>query len=109
MHRRSTQTVAHIWLVLMVLAYVVPIWLMIVTSFRSPSGGGVFRDWSPFSLKAFVPYAPDFHGYATLFGVGSAFPQALLNTLMVCAITVVVGTVINMLAGFSFAYFDFKG
>ena len=109
MHRRSTQIVAHTWLVLLVLAYLVPIWLMIVTSFRSPNGGGVFRDWSPFSIKAFIPYEPDFAGYLTLFGPGSAFPQALLNTLVVCAITLVVGTAINMLAGFTFAYFDFRG
>jgi ABC-type glycerol-3-phosphate transport system permease component len=108
MHKRKSQAVAHIWLIIMVLIYVIPIWLMIVTSVRSPIGG-VFRDWSPFKLQAFVPYNPDFAGYATLFGEGSIFPTALVNTLIVCAVTVVVGTVINLLAGFAFSYFDFAG
>jgi ABC-type glycerol-3-phosphate transport system permease component len=109
MRRRSTQTVAHGWLILVVLVYLIPIVLMIVTSFRSPAGGGVFRDWSPFSFKAFIPYDPDFDGYRQLFAEGSTFPQAMLNTLIVCAITLFVGTIVNMLAGFTFAYFDFRG
>ena len=108
MRKRKSQAVAHIWLVIMVLIYVVPIWLMIVTSFRSPVGG-VFRDWSPFKIQAFVPYSPDFSGYTSLFAAGSVFRQALVNTLIVCAVTVVVGTIVNLLAGFAFAYFDFKG
>jgi ABC-type glycerol-3-phosphate transport system permease component len=109
MRRRSSQAVAHSWLVIVVLVYLVPILLMVVTSFRSPTDGGVFRDWSPFSFKAFIPYSPDLDGYRQLFAAGSQFPQALLNTLLVCAITLVVGTALNMLAGFAFAYFDFRG
>jgi multiple sugar transport system permease protein/putative chitobiose transport system permease protein len=109
MRRRTTQIFAHSWLVLLVLVYVIPIWLMIVTSFRSPTGGGVFRDWSPFSFKAFIPYNPDLSGYKTLFAAGSYFPQALVNTLIVCAVTLVVGTIINLLAGFTFSYFEFPG
>jgi ABC-type glycerol-3-phosphate transport system permease component len=92
----------------MVAVYAVPIWLMIVTSLRSPVGG-VFRDWSPFKLRAFIPYGPDFDGYTKLFQEGSVFAPALVNTLVVCLVTVVVGCLINMLAGFAFAYFDFRG
>jgi ABC-type glycerol-3-phosphate transport system permease component len=109
MRRRSSQALAHTWLVLMVLIYVVPIWLMISTSFRSPAGGGVFRDWSPFSFRAFIPDHPDFDGYRTLFADGSTFPHALVNTLIVCVITLTVGTIVSLLAGFAFAYFDFRG
>jgi putative chitobiose transport system permease protein len=108
MRKRKSQAVAHTWLIVMVLVYIVPIWLMIVTSMRSPQGG-VFRDWSPFKWQAFIPYDPDFSGYATLFGEGSVFPQSLLNTLIVCTVTVVVGTIVSLLAGFTFAYFDFPG
>lgn len=106
MRKRKSQSVAHTWLVLMALIYVVPIWLMIVTSLRSPLGG-VFRDWSPFKLRAFLPYKPDFSPYLQLFANGSEFRTALINTLFVCLITVVVGSAVNMLAGFAFAYFDF--
>jgi ABC-type glycerol-3-phosphate transport system permease component len=108
MHKRRQRTVAHIWLIAMVAVYAVPIWLMIVTSLRSPVGG-VFRDWSPFKLRAFIPYGPDFDGYTKLFQEGSVFAPALVNTLVVCLVTVVVGCLINMLAGFAFAYFDFRG
>jgi len=106
MRKRRSQVAAHTWLALMALIYVVPIWLMIVSSLRSPLGG-VFRDWSPFKLQAFVPYNPDFDPYVQLFADGSEFRIALINTLFVCSITVVVGSAVNMLAGFAFAYFDF--
>lgn len=109
MRRRTTQIVSHTWLILLVLVYLVPVWLMVVTSFRGPEGGGVFRDWSPFSFRAFLPLHPDLGGYRTLFAAGSTFPHALVNTLIVCAITLVVGTAVNLLAGFAFAYFDFRG
>lgn len=106
MRKRRSQAVAHTWLVLLVFIYVGPIWLMIVTSLRSPTGG-VFRDWSPFRLRALVPDHPDFDPYRQLFANGSEFRTALLNTLFVCLVTVVAGTAVNMLAGFAFAYFEF--
>ena len=106
MRKRGQAAVAHIWLIVMVAVYAIPIWLLIVTSLRSPQGG-VFRDWSPFKLQAFIPYDPDLDGYAKLFQDGSVFGPALVNTLIVCLVTVVVGCIVNMLAGFVFAYFDF--
>jgi multiple sugar transport system permease protein/putative chitobiose transport system permease protein len=92
----------------MVLVYSVPVWLMIVTSVRS-SEGGVFRDWSPFKFQAFIPSSPSLDGYREVLAAGSLFRASLVNTLVVCAITVVVGTTVNFLAGFAFAHFDFPG
>ena len=106
MRDRLSQIVAHGWLVFVALIYSVPIWLMVVTSVRSPSGG-IFRDWSPLTLKAFVPYNPDLSAYGALFSQGSVFGRALLNTLIVCVVTVVVGSAVNIMAAFAFAYFDF--
>lgn len=106
MRRRTRGAVAHTYLILLVLAYLVPIWLMVVTSLRRPEGG-VFRDWQPFRWSALVPYELNWSGYLTVLSEGSIFRAALVNTLVVCAVTVVVGTVINLLAGFAFAYFDF--
>lgn len=108
MRRRRARTLAHAWLIVMVLVYVVPTWLMVVTSVRTPEGG-VFRDWSPFRLRALLPYHPDFSAYTQLFASGAVFGPALLNTVAVCLVTVVVGTFVNMLAGFAFAYFQFPG
>ena len=92
----------------MVLVYLVPVWLMVVTSTRSPEGG-VFRDWSPFSFRAFMPDQPTLDGYREILAPESIFRASLGNTLVVCAVTVVVGTTVNFLAGFSFAHFDFPG
>lgn len=108
MRRRRSRTVAHAWLIVMVLVYIVPTWLMIVTSLRTPEGG-IFRDWSPFKLQALLPYHPDSGAYAQIFSSGSVFGPALANTIVVCLVTVVVGTFVNMLAGFAFAYFQFPG
>ncbi len=106
MRNRGSQVVGHTWLIIMALIYSVPIWLMVVTSLRKPTGG-IFRDWSPFALKALVPYSPDFGAYGDLFSNGSFFGTALLNTLIVCAVTVAAGSAVNMMAAFAFAYFDF--
>lgn len=107
--RKRSQIVAHTYLVLMVAVYLVPVWLMIVTSTRSQESGGVFRDWSPFKFQAFLPTAPTLDGYRDVLAQGSIFRDSLLNTLIVCAVTVVVGTTVNFLAGFAFAHFDFPG
>lgn len=106
--RRRSRALAHAYLIGMVLVYFVPVWLMVVTSTRS-SEGGVFRDWSPFQLRALVPYGANFDGYRDVLAEGSIFRSSLINTLLVCAIIVVVGTTVNFMAGFAFAYFDFKG
>lgn len=108
MRKGKSRAVAHLFLILMSLAYLIPVWLMIVTSLRSPAGG-VFRDWQPFKLEAFIPYQVDIAGYSSIFADGAIFRTSLLNTLIVCAVTLTVGTTVNLLAGFAFAYFDFPG
>jgi len=107
--RRRSRAVAHIYLVGMVLIYIVPVWLMVVTSTRSSEGGGVFRDWSPFRLQALVPYQIDLGGYRDALAVDSIFRASLVNTLIVCLVVVVAGVAANFLAGFAFAYYDFRG
>lgn len=108
MRRRRVRIAAHVFLIVVVLAYLVPIWLMAVTSVRSPEGG-VFRDWQPFRFEAMLPYQLDLTGYTQIFADGAIFRTALFNTLVVCTVAIVVGTVFNLLAGFTFAYFDFPG
>lgn len=106
--RKRSRIAAHVYLVGMVAVYFVPVWLMIVTSTRSAEGG-VFRDWSPFRLRALIPYDVTFDGYRDILAGDSIFRSSLLNTLLICAVIVVVGTAVNFLAGFAFAYFDFRG
>jgi multiple sugar transport system permease protein len=108
MHKRRLRLGAHVYLMIVVLLYIVPIWLMVVTSLRN-SKGGVFRDWQPFRLAAMVPYQFDTSGYQQIFADGAIFRTSLVNTIVVCVVVLIVGTVINLLAGFTFAYFDFPG
>jgi ABC-type glycerol-3-phosphate transport system permease component len=106
--RKRSRAVAHVYLVGMVAVYFIPVWLMIVTSTRSAEGG-VFRDWSPFRLQALIPYDVTFDGYRDVLAGDSIFRTSLVNTLLICAVIVIVGTTVNFLAGFAFAYFDFRG
>jgi multiple sugar transport system permease protein/putative chitobiose transport system permease protein len=65
-------------------------------------------DLSPFSVKTFLPTPFTLEAMKILF-VQGAFGQSILVTLLVGASTVVVGILINSMAGFSFAKFEFRG
>jgi len=110
MIRKSTgeRITPYVFSCLIAVTYLVPLWLLIVTSFRS-TGAGIFRDWNPFSVKAFVPYEFSTEGVVQLFSGASKFPKALLNTFVVCGISIVVGIFVNGLAAFGLARFQFPG
>lgn len=61
----------------------------------------------PFSWHALVPTDFTWQAYQDL--LAGSFFGALLNTLFVCAVTVVAGIAVNSLAGFAFAVFEFPG
>ena len=65
----------------------------------------ILKYTTPFSWHAFVPAHVTLQAYRDL--VASSFGRALLNTVFVCAVTVVGGIAVNSLAGFAFAVFDF--
>ena len=68
----------------------------------------IFENANPFSWRAFWPQHPTLAAYQSIL-LSSAFPRALGNTIFVCAVTVLAGLLINSLAGFAFALFDFPG
>lgn len=68
----------------------------------------VYRFVFPFSLRAFYPQHFTWEAYRTLF-VEKGFGTALANTTLLTIGTVVLGGLINLLAGFAFGVFDFKG
>ncbi len=74
MRKRTSRIVAHVFLIVIVLAYLVPVWLMTVTSLRS-SEGGVFRDWQPFKIQALVPCQVDLTAYQQILADGATFPH----------------------------------
>jgi len=62
---------------------------------------------APFSWHAFVPTTVTLQAYQDL--LAGSFGRALLNTIFVCAVTIVAGVAVNSLAGFAFAVFEFPG
>jgi len=67
----------------------------------------VFADLAPFSFTAFIPVPFTLEAFDTLFEGG--FLNSVLVTVFVGVITVIFGVLLNSMAGFSFARFDFPG
>ena len=70
------------------------------------SNDEIFRELSPFSLRSFLP-GDDFSAYIDVFQRG--FGRAIANTLFVSGVSVLLGLLINSMAGFALAQFRFKG
>jgi multiple sugar transport system permease protein len=108
--RRKLSTLAgHVlaYLVLLVLAILtlLPLIWSVASSFTPL--GDILKYAVPFSWRAFVPTNFTLQAYQDL--LNSGFPRALFNTVLVCAVTVFGGILINSLAGFAFAVFNFPG
>jgi multiple sugar transport system permease protein len=67
----------------------------------------VFRYAYPFSWRAFLPVDFTLEAYRNLFARG--FGRSLLNSFILGATVVFVGGLINAMAGFAFARFEFWG
>lgn len=67
----------------------------------------VFEYAYPFSFRALLPLDFTLEAYEALFARG--FGRTLLNTLVLGLSTVLIGGIINALAGFAFARFQFTG
>lgn len=84
---------------------VVPLLWMLVSSFST--NANIFGNSLPFSWKAFVPSPLTLSGYHEL--VQTGFMRAVVNTLIITTAAVLLGLIVNSLAGFSFALFRFPG
>lgn len=67
----------------------------------------IFKNTVPFTLKALLPDPFTFQAYFDL--ATGPFARATLNSLFVCGMTVLLGLLVNSLAGFAFAMFEFPG
>ena len=85
---------------------VLPVFFSFMSSIR-PSEE-IFKYASPFSLSTFIPRQISLESFRSLF-VDYEFMKPLVNTVVVCAVTVVLGLALNALAGFAFAKFRFRG
>ncbi len=103
---RSTAGVVRVLLVIIYALFsITPLLWMLVGSFSTDAS--IFANSTPFSLKAFVPYPFTLEGYRLL--VASGFFRALQNTVIVTLGALGLGLLVNSLAGFTFALFEFPG
>ena len=91
-------------IVLCGLAFLAPIWWMLVTALRPQ--GEAFRYLS-LSVWSFIPNDPTLANFAVV--VQGAFGRALFNTAVVSLATVVVGLAICSMAAFALAAMEFRG
>ena len=90
-------------LVIVATILLLPIYWLIMSSFRP--AGDIFRFAGQFSIETLVPSRLTLENYAQI--LASGFPRSLFNSLFIAGATVVAGTMVNSMAGFAFAVFDF--
>lgn len=80
-----------------------PLMWLFVSSFRPAAE--IFAGSHRFGWHTFIPDRLTFENYTGL--LGTLFPRAVLNSLVVAGSTMVLGVLINAAAGFAFAVFRF--
>jgi len=95
----------HIAYLCIAFIFVLPLWWAIVSSLRPNTE--VFADIFPFTAKALLPSPFSLEAYQGVFDRG--FGLIIANTMFVAVVTMVAGLIVNGMAGFAFAVFDFKG
>lgn len=68
----------------------------------------IFQNLMPFSWRIFFPRKLNIDAYISVF-FDKHFGRALFNSFFVTITVVILGVLVNSLAGFSLAVFDFKG
>ncbi len=101
----ADQVVIYVLLIVVAGLIVLPMLWAIAASFTP--NDEVFRFASPFSLRAFLPTDFTLDAYKFLFDHGMG--RSLTNTFALGTIVVFVGGLVNALAGFAFARFEFRG
>ena len=105
MPRLVTRTLLYGALATTACIFVLPLWWAIISSFRP--NADIFRDLFPFSWRALWPEPFTLDAYVAVFERG--FGSIIVNTAYVAFLTTAFGLVVNALAGYAFAMFDFPG
>jgi ABC-type glycerol-3-phosphate transport system permease component len=90
-------------LVLVATALLLPIYWLIMSSFRP--GGDIFRHTTEISWQTLIPLSLSLEHYGTM--LASDIPRAIFNSVFIAVTTVAIGTLVNAMAGFAFAVFEF--
>lgn len=100
---RILSVVRYVALILIATVLLLPIYWLIMSSFRPAED--IFRYAGQFGLDTLIPRRLTLDNFQQIFA--ASFPRALFNSLFVCFATVALGVVVNSMAGFAFAVFDF--
>ena len=103
--RRWATVLLYLVLVMIALVTLFPLLWAISGSLRTDKE--LFAYTVPFSIHTLVPVEPTFASYTALF-TDFHFEIPILNTLIVILIMIPAGCIINSIAAFSFATFDFR-
>jgi ABC-type glycerol-3-phosphate transport system permease component len=90
-------------LVLVATVLLLPIYWLIMSSFRP--AGDIFRHTTEVSWRTLVPLRLSLEHYGTM--LASDMPRAVFNSALIGVTTVAIGTLVNAMAGFAFAVFEF--
>jgi len=100
------KTIYHIFLTLATFCFLLPIMWFITSSFRTNEE--VFANINPFSLKDMFFGNYTLKSYIALF-TQYKFYRPVINTVFVCALTIVCGVTVASMAGYAFAKMRFAG
>lgn len=101
------ETPRYLIMLILALIFLLPIYWLLVSSIQPAKS--IFKFTRDVTWQTFFPVNLTFENYIYIFTPPSNFPRALFNTLFVGLSTALIGVVINSLAGFAFAVFNFKG
>lgn len=103
---RGGRMVLYLVLSIVAVAMVLPLYWALLSSLRPQEV--VFQHVRPAGWQTFVPREVTFTYFAEVFAK-TRLPRALFNSLFISLTTVAAGCVVNSLAGFGFAKFEFRG
>ncbi len=100
------KVILYIVLFIMVIASLFPIFFCLSASLRTQED--LFKNMFPFTIRSLIPTAFTMENYVIIFR-DYAFWRPILNTMVVTVVTIVLGCILNSMAGFAFTCFEFKG
>ena len=105
--KRITKKLAiYIALVVMTVVTLFPVIFCLSASLRTQED--LFKNMFPFTIKSLLPTELTAVNYIAIF-TEYDFWRPIVNTLIVTILTILLGCVINSMAGFAFTCFEFKG
>ena len=105
--KRITKKLAiYIALVVMTVVSLFPVIFCLSASLRTQED--LFKNMFPFTIKSLLPTELTAVNYIAIF-TEYDFWRPIVNTLIVTILTILLGCVINSMAGFGFTCFEFKG